>query len=286
MSNAIIVDHVTKSYGSNIVLNQLSFQVKSGTIFAILGINGAGKTTLLECMEGLRKYDGTITYQGEIGVQLQSSSLPHKIKVHEAIQLFAVWNHKKHTDDIIQKFHLEDIINHIYETLSTGQKRRLHLAIAMLHNPDILFLDEPTAGLDIEGRILLHQILLDLKEQGKTIVLASHDMAEVEQLCSEMIVLKHGTICFQGTADAFKTWQATCVHVVLKLSGKLPNLNLLNMDSIHIRDNLEYHITCQNLHAFLLTLLPRLEEHQIRIEKITSQYHSLEDQFRQILQEE
>ena len=200
MKDAIKIYGLKKSYGSKLVLGGLDFQIKQGEIFALLGVNGAGKTTTLECIEGLRKYDeGKIVVNGKTGIQLQSSSLPAHIKPREAIKLFAKWNHT-HIDDVMLKaLGIKEIEESQYIELSTGQKRRLHLALALISNPDIIFLDEPTAGLDVEGRLSLHEQIRKLKSQGKTIVLASHDMAEVETLCDRIAILNSGKIVFCGT---------------------------------------------------------------------------------------
>lgn len=202
MSNAIEVRELKKSYGSHTVLKGLDFQIEKGEIFALLGVNGAGKTTALECIEGLKKYDsGTVTVKGKMGIQLQSSSLPANIKPMEAVRLFAKWNKAKIADDMLNSLGIREIEKKQYMQLSTGQKRRLHLALALIGNPDIIFLDEPTAGLDVEGRISLHEQIRKLKAQGKTIILASHDMAEVETLCDRIAILNNGNIVFCGTAS-------------------------------------------------------------------------------------
>ena len=171
MKDAIEVSGLKKSYGSNMVLRGLDFQIKQGEIFALLGVNGAGKTTTLEAIEGLRKYDeGTIVVNGKTGIQLQSSSLPAHIKPMEAIKLFAKWNHTYIDDAMLKALGIKEMKESQYIELSTGQKRRLHLALALISHPDIIFLDEPTAGLDVEGRLSLHEQIRKLKSQGKTIV--------------------------------------------------------------------------------------------------------------------
>lgn len=200
MSIAMEVHNLQKSYGNNPVLRGITFDVKKGEIFALLGVNGAGKTTTLECIEGLRRYDGgTIKTNGKKGIQLQSSSLPENIKPMEAVQLFAKWNKTKIDQSMLTALGIAELAKKQYRELSTGQKRRLHLALALIGNPDIVFLDEPTAGLDVEGRLSLHQQINKLKEQGKTVILASHDMAEVELLCDRIAILNRGSIAFLGT---------------------------------------------------------------------------------------
>lgn len=202
MNNIIQVDGLQKRYGSHTVLKGITFEIKAGETFALLGVNGAGKTTTLECIEGLRKYDcGDISVNGKIGIQLQSSSLPAHIRPLEAVQLFAKWNKTSIDDSMLDALGIDSLKKKQYCQLSTGQKRRLHLALALINDPDIIFLDEPTAGLDVEGRAALHEQLRRLKAQGKTIILASHDMAEVETLCDRIAILSSGAIAFCGTAS-------------------------------------------------------------------------------------
>ena len=158
MKDAIQVRGLKKSYGNKMVLRGLDFQIEKGEVFALLGVNGAGKTTTLECIEGLRKYDsGTIMVNGKMGIQLQSSSLPSHIKPMEAVKLFAKWNNTEIDYDMLNALGIREIEKSQYIQLSTGQKRRLHLALALIGNPDIIFLDEPTAGLDVEGRLSLQK---------------------------------------------------------------------------------------------------------------------------------
>lgn len=201
MTEAIGVRGLQKSYGRKEVLKGVDLQVSQGEIFALLGVNGAGKTTALACMEGLRTYEGgSISIQGRMGIQLQSASLPAYMKGREAISLFAKWNRTVPDQSMLEALGIETLADLQYREMSTGQKRRLHLALALLGNPDVVFLDEPTAGLDVEGRIALHGYIRILKDRGKTIFLASHDMAEVESLCDRIAILKNGRIIFAGTA--------------------------------------------------------------------------------------
>lgn len=199
-NSAILVEGLTKRYGTHTVLNGLTFCVKKAEIFALLGVNGAGKTTALECIEGLRRYDsGSITVNGRRGIQLQSASLPAHIKPMEAVRLFAKWNRAAVDHSMLTTLGVDAFAKKQYMSLSTGQKRRLHLALALISNPDIVFLDEPTAGLDVEGRASLHAQIRKLNAQGKTMILASHDMAEVETLCDRIAILNRGNLVFSGT---------------------------------------------------------------------------------------
>lgn len=176
LTTIINIDSLTKQYGDKVVLNGISYAIKRGEIFALIGTNGAGKTTAIECMEGLRTYNGKIEIYGKIGVQLQTASLPTNIKVMEAIKLIAKWHATGIDMALVQRLNVEVILNKKYKELLTGQKRRLHLVMAMIGDPDIIFLDEPTAGLDVEGRVALHAEIKELKKRGKTVVMSSHDM--------------------------------------------------------------------------------------------------------------
>lgn len=206
MQAAIEVQALRKQYGENKVLQSVSLQVKKGEVFALLGTNGAGKTTTLECIEGLRGYDsGKIVVNGKIGVQLQSSSLADGMRVKEAILFFAKWAKAEVPKEIVQRLGLEEMQKKEYRQLSTGQKRRLHLALALLGNPDTILLDEPTAGLDVEARATLHDEIRSLRQSGKTVILASHDMAEVESLCDTIAILHKGKIVFCGSPQELHT---------------------------------------------------------------------------------
>lgn len=165
MSYAIEITDLKKMYGNHEVLKGINFCVEHGEIFGILGINGAGKTTILECIEGFRKYhSGNIKISGNIGIQLQSASLPAYMKISEAIQLFSKWKHAEIDNSLLMALGVTDLQNKLYTELSAGQKRRLHLTLALIGKPDILFLDEPTTELDVEGRISLHNEIRKLNQ--------------------------------------------------------------------------------------------------------------------------
>lgn len=262
MSSAIQVRELKKSYGSHIVLKGLDFQIEKGEIFALLGVNGAGKTTALECIEGLRPYDsGTITVNGKMGIQLQSSSLPAHIRPMEAIKLFAKWNSAAIDYAMLNALGIKEMEKKQYTQLSTGQKRRLHLALALISSPNIIFLDEPTAGLDVEGRLSLHEQIRKLKAQGKTIILASHDMAEVETLCDRIAILNNGNIAFCGTASELtdKIGKKYFIHIKTQQG-----------DSTFETDNIE---------DTLISLLGELKQKEIHVSDIKVDRGTLEQHF-------
>lgn len=286
MKSKIKVTNLLKQYGENIVLKGISFEVYEGEIFALLGTNGAGKTTTLECMEGLRKYNsGEISISGKVGVQLQSSSLPEDIKGDEALKLFAKWNNTNFNINLIDRLGITNIIKKKYKEMSTGQKRRLHLALAMTGNPDVIFLDEPTAGLDVEGRVALHEEIKRLKKDGKTIIIASHDMAEVETLCDRIAILKDGEIAFLGTANELAVRMKVIYKIHLKLSSKL-KLNESSTSS-YKGEVQGYHIFNSNkIDDGLLELLTLAKEQNITVYDLKIEHASLEKSFIDIVKGE
>ena len=284
MQEVIRVDSLHKQYGSKLVLKGISFSVKKGEIFALLGTNGAGKTTTLECMEGVRQYHkGHIQIQGKLGVQLQSSSLPDHIKVDEALKLFAKWNHSAVPAELAERLGLNTLKNKQYREMSTGQKRRLHLALAMTGNPDIVFLDEPTAGLDVEGRVALHDEIRALKRQGKTIVLASHDMAEVESLCDNIAILKDGLIAFWGSAVDLTAHMHDTYKLQLKLSAAITGDFTHCTPAGEAQGHTIYETT--QLEDGLLELLTAAKAQGVKVLDLSIGHASLEQRFMDIAKE-
>ncbi|HOL18328.1 MAG TPA: ABC transporter ATP-binding protein [Bacillota bacterium] len=209
---AVEVKNFSKRYGSITAVDRISFNVYRGEIFGLLGPNGAGKTTTLECLEGLRRADGgTLKVMGVdpareqrrllalIGVQLQTGSLPGYIRVGEAMRLFSAYHGVEPDYALLKRLGLEEQLNVQYHALSTGQKRRLALALAMVHRPAVLFLDEPTAGLDVSTRIALHELMAELRAEGTTILLSTHDLAEAESLSDRVAILLAGKLVAVGT---------------------------------------------------------------------------------------
>lgn len=265
MNTAIEVKELKKNYGHHTVLRGLNFKIMEGEIFALLGVNGAGKTTTLECIENLRKYDsGSILINGKMGIQLQSGALPAHIKPMEAVRLFAKWNRAKIDHSMLTALCIKELEKKQYNELSTGQKRRLHLALALISNPDIIFLDEPTAGLDVEGRISLHEQIRKLKTQGKTIVLASHDMAEVESLCDRIAILNGGNIAFLGT--------------VTELTEQISKRYIIHIKTSQGEENFE----SDNIGDTMLSLLEDFKQRNIAVLDINIDRGTLEQHFIEI----
>ena len=208
MNDSVIsVRDFRKTYGDFVAVDGISFDVQQGEIFGLLGPNGAGKTTTLESLEGIRSPDsGTLRVAGvdptreshklgkKIGVQLQTSGLPDNITVNEAMKFFSAYHGVEPNYKLLDRLGLAEKRKSQYHQLSTGQKRRLALALALAHNPSVLFLDEPTAGLDVASRVELHNIMREQQAAGTTIILATHDMAEAEEMSDRVAILLNGNI--------------------------------------------------------------------------------------------
>ena len=213
MTEAMIdVKSLQKSYGDFTALENINFEVMQGEIFGLLGPNGAGKTTTLESLEGLRAPDsGTMRVAGidptrdpyklknMIGVQLQSSGLPENITPDEAMKFFCAYHGVAPRFDLLQRLGLGEKRTAQFYELSTGQQRRLAIALAVAHEPTVLFLDEPTAGLDVASRVELHEMMREFRAKGMTIILATHDMAEAEEMSDRVAILLNGKIAATGT---------------------------------------------------------------------------------------
>lgn len=215
MSPVVEVRDLVKRYGSLAAVDGVSFSVEKDEIFGVLGPNGAGKTTMVEMIEGLRKPDsGSIRVLGIdalrertrikelIGVQLQTTTLYDEITVSEAIDLFGGYYRKSiPTARLLEEVSLEDKKDSRVKQLSGGQKQRLALALALVNDPGVLFLDEPTTGLDPQARRNVWTMVSDLRKKGKTIILTTHYMEEAEELCRRVAIMDHGKIIALDTPD-------------------------------------------------------------------------------------
>ncbi len=204
----ISADGLVKRYGELLAVDGISFTVESGEVFGMLGPNGAGKTTTMEMLEGLRRPDaGTATVLGSdvvrdaraiktrIGVQLQATALPPLTTVREAVDLFAaLFPRARSTDELLSEFDLEAKAKTYAADLSGGQMQRLSIALALVNDPDVVFLDEPTTGLDPQARLNIWDVVEGVRRRGKTVVLTTHNMEEAERLCARVAIVDHGRI--------------------------------------------------------------------------------------------
>lgn len=209
----IAVSGLRKLYGSFEAVRGIGFEVAEGEIFGLLGPNGAGKTTTVEILEGLRQRSAgevsvlgfdpekeTAAVKDRIGVALQSTNLPEKMKVHEAAELFAAfYTRSVALEELLRKLQIWDKRNAYYSTLSGGQKQRLALALALVNDPELVFLDEPTTGLDPQVRLEIHSLISRLKQQRKTVLLTTHYIEEAERLCDRVAIIDEGRIVAMGS---------------------------------------------------------------------------------------
>jgi ABC-2 type transport system ATP-binding protein len=212
MSSAVLVDGLRKSYGDVAAVRGISFEIRTGEVFGLLGPNGAGKTTTVEVLEGYRKRDaGSVQVLGvdpasaggawrqRIGVVLQSGSMYGQLTVAESLALFAgYYEQSRDVGEVISLVGLEEKRDALVRTLSGGQKRRLDLGLALVGDPELVFLDEPTTGFDPEARRRAWETIRSLRELGKTILLTTHYLDEAERLCDRVAVLRDGQIAALG----------------------------------------------------------------------------------------
>lgn len=218
MQEVISVQHLSKSYGGLPAVEQLNLSVKRGTVYGLLGANGAGKSTAIECILGTRRADsGTVSVLGydprkdrrsffqSVGVQFQESDYQPEIKVSELCEETAcLYQSPADWKKLCGQFDIEDKVNVPVKNLSGGEKQRLFIVLALIPDPQLVFLDELTTGLDVKARRSVWRLLSALKEKGLTIFLTSHFMDEVEALCDEICILKNGKAVFYGTTAQAK----------------------------------------------------------------------------------
>lgn len=246
-SPILSVSRLQKSYGKNKVVKSVSFTVKEGEIFGILGPNGAGKTTTLEMIEALRPIDGgeaiisgidvaknPQAIRRIIGVQPQSPAFQDKTKLHELLQLFAAaYGERADVDALLESVDLTEKADNYIETLSGGQKQRFSIAAALVHKPKVLFLDEPTTGLDPQARRNLWDLIRTINRQGVTVILTTHYLEEAELLCHRVAIMDDGRIIAldtpkrlvkqllkRGFSKEQKVEQASLEDVFIDLTGK------------------------------------------------------------------
>ncbi len=236
METAIHVAGLHKSYGDFEAVRGIDFDVAQGEVFGLLGPNGAGKTTTVEILEGLRPrtsgevrvlgYDPateTRTIKDRIGVCLQSTNLPDKITVRESLALFAAfYSHNVDIDKLLQRLQLWEKRNEFYSKLSGGQKQRVALSLAMVNDPQMIFLDEPTTGLDPQVRLETHGLISELREAKRTILLTTHYIEEAERLCDRVAIVDQGKIIAMGTPREIQARTLGQSLVELKTGQPMP----------------------------------------------------------------
>jgi len=230
---AISVSNLGKRYGSTVAVDDVSLEVREGEIFGLVGPNGAGKTTTMECVQGLRQPDrGSISVLGldpqrdssalrqRIGVQHQEAHLQKRIKVWEAVDLWsALYSRVVDTDALLSGLGLGQKRNAWFMNLSGGQKQRLFIALALIHEPEVVFLDELTTGLDPQARRAIWTLVKDIRKRGATVFLTTHLMEEAERLCDRIAIIEHGRVIEMGTPAELIRKHCPLVSVVFTTEG-------------------------------------------------------------------
>jgi ABC-2 type transport system ATP-binding protein len=293
--SVIQVSGVRKTYGHTVAVDDVSFEVNEGEIFGLIGPNGAGKTTTMEGIEGLRKPDrGVISVLGldpfrqvyklqdRIGVQLQQAQLQKRIKVWEAVDLWASLYGKKAVDAerLLQQLGLAEKRDAWFMTLSGGQKQRLFIALALINDPEVVFLDELTTGLDPQARRAIWELVRGIRQQGKTVFLTTHLMEEAERLCDRVAIIERGRIIDIDTPE--RLIDRHCPERTVVLATDDPKAEdcfraIPQVASVSCR---EKRLTLRGLGDDLVTeVIHCLSENRIRVTEFRTILPNLEDVF-------
>ncbi len=291
----IQVSGIRKTYGRTVAVDEVSFEVNDGEIFGLIGPNGAGKTTTMECIEGIRKPDrGSISVLGldpfrqvyklqeRIGVQLQQAQLQKRIKVWEAVDLWASLYRKKSIDGerLLEQLGLIDKRDAWFMNLSGGQKQRLFIALALINDPEVVFLDELTTGLDPQARRAIWELVRGIRERGKTVFLTTHLMEEAERLCDRVAIIEHGRIIDIDTPQ--RLVDRHCPERIVVLDTDDPTAEerfraIPRIESV-VRSDLQFTIRGRG-EDFVTEVIHCLSENRIRVTDFRMIVPNLEDVF-------
>ncbi|MCP3962291.1 MAG: ABC transporter ATP-binding protein [bacterium] len=293
-TNVIEVTGLRKTYGKLVAVDDVSFEVREGEIFGLIGPNGAGKTTSMECVEGIRKIDGGAVsvlaldpwkdsqeLQDRIGVQLQQAQLQKRIKVWEAVDLWAsLYPSTVDGDRLLEQLGLDDKRDAWFMTLSGGQKQRLFIALALIHDPDLVFLDELTTGLDPQARHAIWDLVRDIKTRGKTVFLTTHLMEEAERLCDRVAVIEHGRIIAMDTPAALVREHCPERAAIFQADGEVDAAVFERIPGIASVDSGDSGFTLKGRgDDFVSEVIHAISESSIRVRDFRTETPSLEDVF-------
>ncbi len=294
MRPVIQVSRVRKSYGRTVAVAEASFEVNEGEIFGLIGPNGAGKTTTMECIEGLRKPDGgsivvlgldpfrdVYKLQNRIGVQLQQAQLQKRIKVWEAVDLWASLYRKKTLDGdrLLEQLGLTDKRNSWFMNLSGGQKQRLFIALALINDPEVVFLDELTTGLDPQARHAIWELVRGIRERGKTVFLTTHLMEEAEKLCDRVAIMEHGRIIDIDTPANLVLRHCPERSVVLEVSDPESAERFEKIPSVESVERNGNQLTICGRGDLVTEVIHCLSENRVRVTDFRAILPNLEDVF-------
>lgn len=292
----VVARQLTKRYGSLTAVDRVNLTVHAGEIFGLLGPNGAGKTTAIEVMEGLRKPDdGTCTICGfdcitgaagvrsRIGLTLQAANMPEAAKVGELVELYAsLYPNPVRPGDLLRQFSLTEKARSSCKSLSGGQKQRLSLALALVGRPEVVFLDEPTTGLDPQARHSLWEVILGLRAEGRAIIMSTHYMEEAEKLCDRVAIMDHGRILAEGTPRDLIREYGPEAAIELDVNGHPVNLvELSRLDAVTGVQTEEHLVVLHtaNPPASLMALATHAQEHNLPLGDLRTRSATMEDVF-------
>ncbi len=287
------IKNVSKKYGTFAALKQVSFNIEQGDFVGLLGVNGAGKTTLISSIAGINRFEGMIRVMGydvvkqvvqaknNLGVVPQEIAFDPFLTVYQTLKLqsglYGVKNNKDWLDEVIERMHLKDKINSKTRSLSGGMKRRLMVAQALVHKPQLIILDEPTAGVDVEIRKSLWGFITELHQKGHTILLTTHYLEEVEQLCNRIVMIDKGGIIAQSTkSELIQQSSNLPTTVQLEVGGGVIPTSLEQL--LVLRDGNSVTLKLNNSDQ-LLSILTEFKVNQIKVNDIQIHKPSLEDIF-------
>ena len=294
MERIIQVNHIRKAYGPTVAVQDISLNVNKGEIFGIVGPNGAGKTTTVESIIGLREPDsGTISVLGldpqkdrialaqRIGIQLQEAELPQRLKVWEVLDLFSsFYEHTVPWEPLLEQWGLGDKRNADFQNLSGGQKQRLFIALALVNDPEIVFLDELTTGLDPQARRSTWDLVRSIRDQGKTVVLVTHFMDEAEELVDRLAIIDQGKVVAMDTPQALIQKVARDKRIVFQSNGVFRPEVLEALPAISRVDHHGQQVTVHGEGERLVSaVVNALESNQIPFENLRTEQANLEDVF-------
>ncbi len=294
MRSVIQVSGIRKAYGATVAVSGVSFEIGEGEIFGLIGPNGAGKTTTMECVEGVRRPDGgTISIlgmdpfrdvyplQNRIGVQLQQAQLQKRIKVWEAVDLWAsLYTKAVDSGRLLEQLGLADKRNAWFMTLSGGQKQRLFIALALINDPEVVFLDELTTGLDPQARRAIWDLVRGIRDRGKTVFMTTHLMEEAERLCDRVAVIEYGKIIDIGSPEELVRRHCPERTVVLATDNALAEECLRAIPRVDTVTRQDSRFTIQGQgDDFVTEVIQCLSENRIRVTDFRTVLPNLEDVF-------
>jgi ABC-2 type transport system ATP-binding protein len=296
MKKSIVVEvrDLIKRYSNLLAVDEISFEVYEGEIFGMVGPNGAGKTTTIECIEGLRRPDsGSIqvlgmdprqdgyTLREQIGIQLQESALPDRIKVWEAMEMFATFYPKTvDWNALLEQLGLIEKRKSAFIKLSGGQKQRLFIALALINDPEVVFLDELTTGLDPKARRAIWDLVLDIRDRGKTVFLTTHFMEEAERLCNRVAIVDQGKIVALDTPSNLIRSLGSEYRVVFSVREKLDKGMFEKISSVTNFDQVDDQVMIRGKEEGLLSgIVNALEAGGVKFRDLRTEQPTLEDVF-------